>query len=220
MSFGDFFGFFASKPAPKSVSETVREAAIKRRKYERQLQRERQKRVDEMARVEEDLRKASSENDKKRGIPLLRRFKTLEMMIQRIDNVIDTSDMSSARLDMANTTDLGMHVTRINSNAMHRINDLMSSDQMRAPMERLANEVSQFDATDAEIQAQGNDLMASLGASIEEEDITEGKWEEWVAMHAQRMDVALPDAPKPDPLQLAIDEAIASAARPGQKITE
>ena len=217
----DIFGLFASTPAPKSVAETVREAKVKRRAYERALEKKRAAYVAEMSRIETELRAAVRQTDKTRGKPLLKQFKALELSVQRIDMIRTSNDLAARRLDAADVTEQAMHIQRINSNALHRVNTTVSAEKARAPLEKLSSEVKQFDETDAEIRDMNEDLLASLGGVIEGDDVTDDKWEEWVAMDAQMLETSLPPEDRPDELEQAINDVLAHKAKKvGAEVTQ
>ena len=110
------------------------------------------------------------------------------------------------RLESAQITEEAVRLQRINANALHRVNRAVGSDRMRMPSERLTSEVRQFDDLDAEIKSVSDALLDTLGSAVEDDEVTDAKWDEWIAMDAQEADMDLPPDAQPDPLEDAINE--------------
>jgi hypothetical protein len=207
------FSLFWQAPQEKSVGETVEDAHRKRRVDERRLERERKRLETEISQLRTQLSTHAANNERMQGKLVLARLESCKKSIEKIDRAKSINALTTQRLNDARIVESAARMQSVNANAMHRINRVVSADRMRGPAERLTDEVNVFDETDKEIQELSEDLAGVLASGVEDEAVTDEKWEAYLAMRAEDLDIGSPAvADAPDELEQAIQSVLAANA--------
>jgi hypothetical protein len=214
MSGFDIFGLWPKTPRNLTVAETVREAEVLRRPREMEIERQLKKTTKERDQTLADLRACAKTTDKTRGKPLLVKLEALNRNLQYLENIRQTNMLLVARLQTAQITEQSAQMQRINANALHRINRAVGSDRMQMPTERLNMEVQAFDALAATTFTNSDNLLDTLAGAVEPVEVTDAKWDEFVAMDAQAADIDVAPDPVADPLEDVIEGIMRQHERP------